>query len=136
MSPHHRWSGAAAIRSGSRRSGRIRDGGACAAAQVPADHVASPHDPLDPLAVDPHALVVHLDGHPRGAGGGVNPADLLGEGVLDGGASLPGRLTRGPAVEPGAGHRQDPTQPLDAEGGAVGGDEPEAAGYRSISFAK
>lgn len=54
--------------------------GAFTAAQVPAHHVALPHDPLDPLAVDPHALVVQLDGHPWGAVGpagvGVNPGDL------------------------------------------------------------
>jgi hypothetical protein len=107
---------------------------------MPAHHVTLPHDPLDPLAVDPHALTAQLDGHPRrpvGATGvGVDPGDLLGEGILGGGASLPGRLAGCPAVEPGAGDRQDPAQPLDAEGGAVGGDGPEAAGHRSISFAK
>jgi hypothetical protein len=92
------------------------------------------------LRLTPHSLVAQFGGHPWGsvgaAGVGVNLGDLRGEGILVGGAGLPGRLTRDPAVEPGAGHGQDPAQPLDAEDGAVGGDEPEAAGHRSISFAK
>lgn len=87
-------------------------------------HVALPHDPLDPLAIDPHTLSVQLDGHPRGSVGatgvGVDDPDLLGEDVLGGGASLPGRPARGPPVEPGAGNRQDPAQPLDAERGRGG----------------
>ncbi|SCF14092.1 hypothetical protein GA0070558_13264 [Micromonospora haikouensis] len=82
-----------------------------AAAQMPAHDVALPHDPLGPLAVDPHTLVVQPDGHPRGsvsaAGFGVNPGDLLGEGVLVGGVSLSGGLAGCPAVEAGAGHRRD-----------------------------
>jgi hypothetical protein len=40
-----------------------------------------------------------------------------------------------PGVEPGAGHLEDPAEPLDAVGVAVLGDEPEAA-HRIVSLAK
>lgn len=49
----------------SRRGCRVGDDGASTAAQVPADHVVLAHNPLDPLAVDPHALVAQLNGHSR-----------------------------------------------------------------------
>lgn len=48
-----------------RRRGRIRDARPFTAAKVPAHDLPLPHDPLDPLAVDPHTLVAQFDGHPR-----------------------------------------------------------------------
>ena len=145
MSPASRCPGASAVKVAAdqircRCRGRVRPGQrAGPASGVPGD-AAFAHHPLDPFVVDHPPAAAQLGGDPRAAVGaavgGVDPGDLAGQPVLGRGPLLAGRGGGEPLVEPRAAHAQDSAQPGDTIGAAVGGDEPVAAGQRSISCAK
>lgn len=68
--------------------------------------------------------------------GGVDPGDLARQPLLFPRPLFAGRRGGEPLVEPGTADPEDTAQPGDAVGVAVSGDEPVAAGQRSISCAK
>jgi hypothetical protein len=120
--------------------GPVRDRGALLLAQVPADDGVDPHQPGDALSVGPvsagtefgmdarsavSAMVLGVDGPDLGHGPFL-PGLALGAGLL--GGQVP--------VVAGARCPQHPADPLDAEVGAVVGDEVPAVGSHFTSRAK
>ncbi len=122
------------------RRGPVRDRRPLLLPQVPSDDVVDPHQPGHALAVDPPSPRTQLGMDARGTIGaivrGVDGADLA-HGPLLLGLALDAGLPGGQmAVVAGAGHTEHPADPLDAEIGAVVGDEVPAARAHFTSRAK
>ncbi len=119
---------------------RIGDGRADASAQADPGDGERPHDPCDPLLVDPVSVLAEHSGHPRGAVGAaglaVDLTDLVGQDSVLLFPGSPGLRAGEPLVVTGPVDVQDVAEPLHLVGGPVVINKLEAAGHQFVSPAK